>query len=266
MRLAAAIGSSTGYDVAVDLENARRSPIVRRVKPLRFLITAGPTREYVDPVRYLTNESSGTMGFALAAAAADRRHRVTLIHGPVSLPPPSNVRCVPIVSAADLLVACERHWPRCDVLIMAAAVADYTPSAPSRVKRKKRRGDLVLRLRPTVDVLQRLSLTRRAGQRVIGFALEDVSPRARAEAKLKNKQLDAIVLNTPAAIGAARSSVEVLIRGEEWRALGRRPKGDTANEIVRIAEALMKREGAAKRSASRILRPAVRRRARSNAS
>src|ERR1041384_5174432 len=91
---------------------------------LRVLITAGPTREYIDSVRYISNESSGRMGVALAAEAARRGHRVTLIHGPMALPIPKSVRAIPITSAADMLEACRREWPGQDALLMAAAVAD----------------------------------------------------------------------------------------------------------------------------------------------
>ncbi len=182
----------------------------------RVLITAGPTREYLDPVRYLSNDSSGRMGFALAEAALARGWAVTLVHGPVALDVSPGVRAIAVTSAAQMLAACEKHWPRHDALIMAAAVADYTPSAPARFKRKKSAADLVLKLKPTVDILARLAAQRRPGQVVVGFALEDRAGRRHARDKLVRKDLDAIVLNRPAAIGAGRSRIEMLVRDEGW--------------------------------------------------
>lgn len=205
---------------------------------LRVLITAGPTREYIDAVRYLSNDSSGAMGFALAAAAAARGHRVTLVHGPVALQAPAGVEATPVVSAAEMLAACRAAWGEHDVLIMAAAVADYAPTARLKSKRKKSTHDLLLRLKPTVDILADLSKRRRGWQRVIGFALEDRNARGNAELKLVRKKLDAIVLNSPEAIGRARSSVEILVRGGAWQRLPMAPKEQTARRIVRLAEEL----------------------------
>lgn len=205
---------------------------------LRFLITAGPTREYIDPVRFLSNDSSGRMGFALARAAVQRGHRVTLVHGPVALPPPPGVRCVAAVSARQMLAACQRLWPRQDVLIMAAAVADYEPALRSRYKVRAARGQRILRLRPTPDVLAMLSAARRPGQVVIGFALEDRQPRRSASAKLRRKGLDAIVLNSPRAISATRSRLEVQVAGQGWERWPLADKARLAERLIRLAERL----------------------------
>lgn len=210
----------------------------RRAQALRILITAGPTREYLDPVRYLSNDSSGSMGFETARAAARRGHRVTLIHGPVALTAPPRVKCVGVVSAAEMLAACERAWREHDVLVMSAAVADYTLRRPSATKRKKDGSSLVLTLRPTVDILARLSRRRRKDQLVIGFALEDRRPRVRAADKLERKRLDAIVLNSPRAIGAAASQVDVLVRGGAWQSWKPASKRVTARRLVELAERL----------------------------
>lgn len=208
----------------------------RNIRPLRFLITAGPTREYIDSVRYLSNDSSGRMGFALAEAAARRGHRVTLVHGPVLLTPPAGVRVVPVVSAAEMLVACRANWPLQDVLIKAAAVADYSPKTPSATKRKKTRGDWRLVLRPTTDILADLSLHRRTGQVVIGFALEDQDERNNALRKLMRKRLDAIVLNRPVAIGSNRAALEVLVAGEGWQTWPAAGKTALARKLIQLAE------------------------------
>lgn len=211
------------------------------IKPLRILITAGPTREYLDPVRYLSNDSSGRMGFALAAAARRRGHAVALVHGPVSLRSPAGVEPIPVVSAAEMLAACRKLWRRADVLIMAAAVADYTPAERAATKRRKEDRPLVLRLAPTVDILATLSARRRRGQRVIGFALQDRAPRANAERKLRDKGLDAIVLNRPAAIGRPDSAVEVLVRGETWQKWPAAAKSRHATRLIRLVERLYER-------------------------
>lgn len=206
-----------------------------------ILITAGPTREYVDPVRYLSNDSSGQMGLALAGAAAARGHVVHLVHGPISLRSPANCTAHAVTSAQDMLEVCQRLWSRCEVLIMAAAVADYRPARPSAVKLKKQPQPMTLQLEPTPDVLATLSAMRGPGQVVIGFALEDVDARTRAADKLRRKNLDAIVLNSPAAIGAEQSRVEVLEAAGEWQALAMGAKSNTALRIIEIAERLASR-------------------------
>ena len=204
----------------------------------RLLITAGPTREYLDPVRYLSNDSSGRMGLALAEAARRRGLPVTLVHGPLALRPPPGLRAVAVVSAAEMLAACAPLWPRHDALIMAAAVADYTPARPARSKRRKSSAPLVLRLRPTVDILAALSTERRADQVLVGFALEDRAPRRSAERKLRAKGLDAIVLNRPDAIGARGVALELLVRGEAWQSWPKAAKSRQAARLVRLVERL----------------------------
>ncbi|HUU94307.1 MAG TPA: phosphopantothenoylcysteine decarboxylase [Phycisphaerae bacterium] len=205
---------------------------------LRILITAGPTREYIDPVRYISNDSSGKMGFALAQAARSRGHRVTLVHGPVALPAPSRVQAVPVVSAADMLRACLDCWAEHDALIMAAAVADYTPARPVRAKLKKSASARVLRLKPTVDILAMLAKCRRPDQIVVGFAVEDRAPRRNAEQKLRRKGLDAIVLNRLQAIGAERAAVEILVRAGAWQAVRLTTKSRLAARLIRLVERL----------------------------
>lgn len=210
----------------------------RKIRPLRFLITAGPTREYIDSVRYLSNDSSGRMGFALADAAAKCGHRVTLVHGPVAFVPPKGVRAVAITSADDMLNACRAAWPRNDVLIKAAAVADYTPAEPSATKRKKSKGLWRLPLRPTTDILADLALHRRENQIVIGFALEDQNERDNALRKLTRKNLNAVALNRPVAIGADQAALEVLVAGEDWQVWPAANKSSLAKKLVLLSERL----------------------------
>lgn len=213
-------------------------------RTLRILITAGPTREPIDPVRYISNESSGAMGAALAQAARDRGHTVTLIHGPLSLPLPAGVQCQPVMTAAQLLAACRAAWPQQDALIMAAAVADYRPAEPLAHKHKKSQQEWTLRLEPTEDILATLSAERRPGQVVVGFALEDRDGRRNAESKLTRKNLDAIVLNSPSALGAAHSELEILVRGGSWRTLAPAIKSKSAMAIVEITEELLRAQPA----------------------
>jgi phosphopantothenoylcysteine decarboxylase/phosphopantothenate--cysteine ligase len=169
---------------------------------LRVLVTAGGTREPIDSVRYIGNRSSGRMGFALAAEARSRGAEVTVIAANVALEPPPMVRVIGVHTAAELLAACEREFEDCDILLMAAAVADFRPAAPVAHKLKKDAGPVpTIELEPTEDILSALADTRRPAQVVVGFAAEHVAhaqlPGALAYAreKLERKRLDAIVVN-----------------------------------------------------------------------
>lgn len=160
----------------------------------RILVTAGPTREAIDPVRFLSNRSSGKMGFAIAQAAAKRGASVTLIAGPVSLPTPANVNRVDITSSAQLCAAVEKAFPDCDALIMAAAPADFTVPDVSQHKIKKHGEGLTLSLTPTADILSQISKLK-AHQVVMGFAAETEDIERNAKDKLARKRLDFIAAN-----------------------------------------------------------------------
>jgi phosphopantothenoylcysteine decarboxylase/phosphopantothenate--cysteine ligase len=164
---------------------------------LRVLVSAGGTREPIDSVRYVGNSSSGRMGVALARAAAARGAQVTLVAANVALPLPANVTLREVVTAAELGQACAEEFAQCDVLLMAAAVADFTPVVPAAGKLKKAgRAHLELVLEPTADVLAGLAATRREGQTLVGFAAEHGSGAVEAaRGKLTAKGLDAIVVN-----------------------------------------------------------------------
>jgi phosphopantothenoylcysteine decarboxylase / phosphopantothenate---cysteine ligase len=164
---------------------------------LKVLVTAGGTREPIDSVRFLGNSSSGRMGFALAQAAHDRGAQVTLVAANVALPAPPGVARREVVTAAELKQACEAEFGDCDVLLMSAAVADFTPAAPASGKIKKSERDrLELVLEPTADVLAGLSAQRRDGQTLVGFAAEHGGHGVRsARGKLTAKGLDALVVN-----------------------------------------------------------------------
>lgn len=160
----------------------------------KVLITAGPTREAIDPVRFLSNGSTGTMGFALANAARKRGADVVLLAGPVALPTPSGVKRIDVVSAEDLHREALKHADA-DFVIAAAAVADYAPASVSEQKAKKTDDDLVLELKRTPDVLAAIGERKTNGQILVGFALETQNGEANALAKLERKNLDWIVLN-----------------------------------------------------------------------
>ncbi|MCW5891851.1 MAG: bifunctional phosphopantothenoylcysteine decarboxylase/phosphopantothenate--cysteine ligase CoaBC [bacterium] len=169
------------------------------------LVSAGPTREAVDPVRYLSNHSSGKMGFALARVARRRGATVTLVAGPTALPPPPGVTCVHVESAREMAEALDAAWPRATVLVMAAAVADYAPARPAAQKMKKADTALTLPLARTRDILT--SLAARKGRRiVVGFAAETQHLAAEARRKLRSKRLDLIVGNDVTAPGAGFGS------------------------------------------------------------
>lgn len=211
---------------------------------LRVLVTAGPTREHVDPVRYLTNESSGRMGFAIAEAAARAGHAVTLIAGPVHLSTPKGVRRIDVVSARELLDACRREFRRCDALVMAAAVADWRPARKLAAKWRAKDGGTertTLELVRNPDVLATLTRGRRtAGKTVIAFALETGSGVARARRKLAKKGADWIVLNGPSSLGGERTSVLLFGTDGARVELLDRSKAEVARALVRLVEGRMR--------------------------
>ncbi len=204
---------------------------------MNFLITAGGTREYIDPVRFISNASSGRMGYALAHAALAAGHKVILITAPTAQEPPRGARVVRAETAAQMFEAVKKHFSRCDCLIMAAAVADYTPVHPVPTKLKKTGGNLTIKLKPTRDILKWAGEQKR-NQIVVGFALEDRVLRARAEKKLHEKNLDMIVANCPAAIGADTSTVQIKTLDSAWTSIENAAKSTTARRIIRLVEKL----------------------------
>ncbi|TLX58867.1 bifunctional phosphopantothenoylcysteine decarboxylase/phosphopantothenate--cysteine ligase CoaBC [Stutzerimonas nosocomialis] len=201
------------------------------------LITAGPTQENIDPVRYITNHSSGKMGFALAEAAAEAGARVTLVCGPVHLPTPDRVHRIDVVSARDMLAACEAAMP-CDLLIAAAAVADYRPEvvAPHKLKKDPASGDgLLLQMVRNPDILA--TLAGRADRPFsVGFAAETENLLDYAARKLRDKNLDLIVANDVAnpSIGfnSEENAVSVIDRNQQETRFGQASKGHIARQLV----------------------------------
>ena len=205
---------------------------------MRILITAGGTREYIDPVRFISNASSGRMGYALARAALKAGHTVTLITAPTSLRIPDEATVVRVETAAQMFEAVKEHFRRCDGLIMAAAVADYTPAHPAKTKIKKTGQSITLKLKPTPDILKWASQHKKKHQIVVGFALEDKTLRTRAEQKMKDKNLDMIVANSPMAIGLDNSSVQIKTPDSPWIKIENATKTAIAKKIIYLADKL----------------------------
>ena len=201
----------------------------------RVLITAGATQEALDPVRYLTNHSTGKMGYALAKAAMVRGAQVTLVSGQTNLEPPLFVDLVPIISAQDMYEAVERRFDETDVLIMAAAVADYRPKEYVDQKIKKKTGDNVLELARTTDIIGTLSARKKQGQFLCGFSMETEHMLENSKKKLQQKHLDMIVANNLRTEGAGfgkDTNVVTLIREDGQMELPKLSKLEVSHRIL----------------------------------
>jgi phosphopantothenoylcysteine decarboxylase/phosphopantothenate--cysteine ligase len=200
-----------------------------------FLITAGPTREAIDPVRFISNRSSGKTGYAIAEAALDVGHDVILISGPVNLAPPRNTKFISVSTSDEMFGAVHQHADESDVCVLCAAVADYKPAHVSPVKLKKRNAEFSLELIPTRDILQ--SLGRRQNRKflLVGFAAETDHLEANATKKLREKNCDIIVAND-ARIGMETDENELLILfcDGHTKEISRAPKTFLARELVKI--------------------------------
>lgn len=201
---------------------------------MHFLITGGGTREYIDPVRFISNASSGRMGYALARAALKAGHKATLITAPTNQRVPGGTKIIKVETAAEMFEAVRKHFSRCDCLIMAAAVADYTPVRPAKTKIKKEDKFLTIKLKPTTDILKWAGTHKKKRQIVVGFALEDKKLRERAERKLKDKNLDMIIANTAAAIGSDRTSVQIKTPDSKWLQVPQASKTTIAKKVIHL--------------------------------
>lgn len=217
---------------------------VQDLKGLRVLVTAGPTVERIDPVRYLTNDSSGKMGYALAEAALARGAEVTLLSGPVHLTAPKGVKLVPVTSTQSLYDAMMRHCDAQDIIVQAAAPADFRVEHPSEQKIKKREGDpLVLTLVENPDIARAVGERKKPGQVLVGFAAETQNVLEHARAKLVSKHLDMIVANDVTAEGAGfgvDTNIVTLITPNSCTALPQMSKRKVADEILTQALSLRK--------------------------
>ena len=203
---------------------------------LKVVVTAGPTVEKIDPVRYISNRSSGKMGYAIAEAAAKRGADVTLVTGPTRLEIPWGAKAVSIQSTQDLLEAMITHCPQADIVIQAAAPADFTPAVVADQKIKKQGdGDLVLTLRQTPDVAAHVGKMKRSGQTLVGFAAETNDVLQNAEGKLTKKNLDMIVANDVTAPGAGfdvDTNIVTFVTRNGMETLPCLPKKQVADELL----------------------------------
>jgi phosphopantothenoylcysteine decarboxylase/phosphopantothenate--cysteine ligase len=207
-----------------------------KARPIRCLITAGPTREHLDPVRFLSNPSSGKMGYALATAAAAIGWRVDLVSGPVTLPPPAGVKIHSVVSAAEMFATTKNLFGRCDILLMSAAVSDFRPKKISAHKVKKAQAALVIKFEPTVDILKTLAKGKKRSQLVVGFAAETRNVEQYAHRKLKEKNLDFIIANRVGrdglGFGSDNNTVVLLGADGTREKFGPAPKTKLARQLI----------------------------------
>jgi phosphopantothenoylcysteine decarboxylase / phosphopantothenate---cysteine ligase len=250
---------------AVERALARRASLAG----LKVLVSAGRTEEAIDPVRVLTNRSSGRMGVALAEAALARGAAVTLVAGPMSVDAPARAEVVRVTSAAEMAKALTAHASGSDVVLMAAAVADYRPAAVAREKLKRGAAPLTLTLTPNPDILAGLAARRGAGQVFVGFALETSRGVARARAKLKAKGVDLVVLNSPADGIGGESNAVTLVDTRAAQKLPRATKREVAEHILdrvlALRSARMNARARTPRPRPRPAAPAARLRAKAGA-
>ena len=202
---------------------------------MTFLITAGPTREAVDPVRYISNRSSGKMGYAIAEAALDAGHDVILISGPVNLAPPRNAKFVSVSTSDEMFDAVHQHADSSDICVLCAAVADYKPAQVSPAKIKKRVAGISLELIPTRDILQSLGQRQNRKFLLVGFAAETDHLEANAREKLRKKNCDIIVANdTRVGMESEENELLILFRDGEMKKISHASKKILARELVKI--------------------------------
>lgn len=201
----------------------------------KILVTAGPTRESIDPVRFITNHSTGKMGYAIARAAMLRGAEVTLVSGQTNLTPPPFVNVVSVVSAQDMFEAVRDHFEEQDVIIKSAAVADYRPAKVSDEKIKKKDGDMSIEMERTTDILQYLAGRRREDQFICGFSMETQNMLENSRRKLAKKKLDMIVANNLKVEGAGfgtDTNVVTFITKDQEKTLERMSKQEVADQLL----------------------------------
>jgi phosphopantothenoylcysteine decarboxylase/phosphopantothenate--cysteine ligase len=200
-----------------------------------FLITAGPTREPIDPVRYISNRSSGKMGYTIAEAALDAGHDVILISGLVNLEPPRDAKFISVSTSDEMFEAVHRHAGESDVCVLCAAVADYKPAQVSPIKMKKNADGISIALVPTRDILQSLGRQHTRKFLLVGFAAETDNLEANAAKKLREKNCDIIVANDARiAMETDENELLILFRDGETKKISRAPKTFLAGELVKI--------------------------------
>ncbi len=204
----------------------------------RALVSAGPTYEAIDPVRFIGNHSSGKMGYAIAKQLEALGADVTLVSGPSALTAPDRVHTISVTSAAEMLIACETYFEAADIVVMSAAVADYTPVEVAAQKIKKKKNEFSIPLKKTTDILATLGAKKRENQLLIGFALETNNEFENAKDKLFRKNLDFIVLNSMQDKGAGfatdTNKVTIIDRAENTREFSLKSKEEVAKDICSI--------------------------------
>ena len=205
---------------------------------MRFLITAGPTREPIDPVRYLSNRSSGKMGYAIAQAALEAGHDVVLISGPVMIGPPERVKLISVSTSDEMFEVVQQRVAECDILVMCAAVADYKPAKVLKTKIKKSTNTFSLELIATRDILA--SIPQDRSFIVVGFAAETNDLETNALQKLREKGCDIVVANDVSRADSGMESDEneviIFFRDAEKRQISRAPKKVIAHALIKIFE------------------------------
>jgi phosphopantothenoylcysteine decarboxylase/phosphopantothenate--cysteine ligase len=205
---------------------------------VRFLITAGPTREPIDPVRYISNRSSGKMGYAIAEAALAEQHDVALISGAVTLEPPHKANLISVSTSDEMFEAVHQHADKSDICVLCAAVADYKPANVSSTKIKKRGAKFSLELTPTRDILDSLGHKQHRQFVLVGFAAETDHVEENATKKLRAKNCDIIVANDVSRVDSGMESdaneVIILFRNGEKKKISRASKKNIARELVKI--------------------------------
>ncbi len=211
----------------------------------KVLITAGPTHEAIDPVRFIGNYSSGKMGYALAEECKNRGADVTLVSGPVSISKPDGVKVIDVKSASEMLDACLQNFPDTDIAIMNAAVADYTPAYSADKKIKRTKDDMFIELKPTKDIAAELGKIKKKHQSLIGFALETDNEEKNASGKLKKKNLDFIVLNSlqdkGAGFGYDTNKISILYQDNNIKKFELKSKQEVAKDIIDEIELIRKK-------------------------
>ena len=214
------------------LDAAREALSPKDLKGEKVLVTAGPTREAIDPVRFVSNASSGRMGFSIAKAARSRGAEVVLVSGPSYLPIPAGITHVPVVTAEEMLDASIRYFTQSTIVIMAAAVADYRPAKSYPTKVKKEATSLAIEMERTADVLKYMGSHKKNGQLLVGFALETDNVEENARKKLKEKNLDLVVANTPAGLDSDFNQVTILTPQGKKEELPPLKKEEVADRIL----------------------------------
>ena len=236
-RLACAdVGEGKMPDEAVLMAYIRKAVAYEKdLKGLKVLVTAGPTQEPIDPVRFISNHSTGKMGFAIARVAMERGAEVTVIYGNTPVEPPLLVNTVKIQTAAEMLEAVKTHFPQSDILIKSAAVADFTPAEYHTEKVKKKDGESTLPLKHTADILREVSIMKQPGQLVCGFSMETENLVDNSRKKLIEKNLDLIVANNLKVEGAGfgvDTNIVTFISQQETEQLPILTKEEVAHRIL----------------------------------